>query len=132
MSLLQGSTFINKAYQNLSPHLWIVLSDPNLDNDRIVIVDITTWRDRAIFLNDASCIVEAGEHPFVKKKSYVFYREARITSQSDMEKCIAVGLMTPQEDCRPELLERVLVGASQSPQTPIKIIGVLEDQGLIE
>lgn len=60
MPLLQGNTFINKPSRRLGSHLWIVLSDPEFDNSAIVLVNITTWRDRAIVLNDASCVVEAG------------------------------------------------------------------------
>lgn len=132
MSLLQGSTFINKQYHRLGPHLWVVISDPTLNNNEVVIVNVTTWRDRAIFLNDASCILEAGEHPFIDKKSYVYYGEAKLTSESSIRKALVGGVLTVADDCTSELLGKILLGAAQSPHTPIKIIGVLREQGLIE
>jgi len=134
VSLSQGSTFINEQYRGLSPHLWIVISDPSFDNNSVVIVNVTSWREQeqATILNDASCIIEAGEHPFIDKKSYIYYRNAKLTSGDALQNALAGGVLVADEDCSPQLLEKILLGAANSQHTPIKIIGILQKQGLIE
>jgi hypothetical protein len=132
VSLSQGSTFINKQYRGLSPHLWIVISDPSFDNNSIVIVNVTSWREHVTILNDASCIIETGEHPFIDKKSYIYYRDAKLTSGNALQNALVGGVLVADEDCSPQLLEKILLGAANSQHTPIKIIRILQKQGLIE
>jgi len=132
VSLLQGSTFINKQYGRRSPHLWIVISDPTFDSNSVVIVNVTSWRTRATFLNDTSCVINAGEHPFIDKKSYIYYRDAKVTSEDNIQNALAGGALSPDEDCSSELLGKILLGAAQSQHTPIKVIGILQEQGLID
>lgn len=132
MPLSQGGAFVNKSGPHLSTHLWIVLSDPNLDRNRVVIVNITSWRNDATPMNDSSCILEANEHPFIKHKSYVYYHYAIITTVNNIENGFTGGVLEPQDDCSSELLDKILLGASQSQHIPIKIIGVLQEQGLID
>ena len=47
-------------------HCWMVISDPE-QGDECVIVNFTTWRAD----KDTACVVEAGEHCYVKHKTLV-------------------------------------------------------------
>ena len=134
MSLSQGSTFINDQYGSLGPHLWIIISDPALDNTKVVIVNISSWRTQphVAFLNDKTCIVNDGDHPFIDKKSYVYYGYAMVTTEKSLQDGLTGGVLEPNEDCSPQLLEKILVGVTQSPHTPLKVLGILQEQGLID
>jgi hypothetical protein len=132
VALSQGSTFVNNPYRNLIPHLWIIISDPTQNKDKIIIVNVSTWRDKALIFNDPSCILKKGEHSFVKQKSYIYYKEAIITSEVSLEAGFNGGVLTPSEDCSSLLLERILMGAADSQFTPNKVISILQEQGLID
>ena len=58
-----GDTFIDGMYH----HLWVVLSDPSVDADNVVIVNFTTHTVD----EESSCVVQRGEHAFVKHKTAV-------------------------------------------------------------
>jgi hypothetical protein len=72
------------------------------------------------------------DHPFVTRKSYVYYAGAKLVSEGNIQKWINGGVLIVKEPCTQNLLKRVLVGASQSRHIPMKIIDVLKTQGLIE
>ncbi|MBW7990160.1 MAG: hypothetical protein FVQ84_09125 [Planctomycetes bacterium] len=128
MSLQIGSTF----YGGHPEHLYIIISNPSGNSQKVVIVNISSWRDEAIGLNDSSCIVNDGEHPFIKHKSYVFYREAKCPTLIDLQAGIDKGLLIPKEDCSKEFLEKILDGAANSMFTSIEILEVLQEQALID
>ncbi len=132
MPLSQGSTFVNNPYPRLPSHLWVIISDPSQDKDRIVIVNVTTWRDKALILNDESCIIEKGEHSFIQQKSYVIYKEAIITSEDALQSGIDGGVLTPYEDCSTQLLGKILDGTMLSKHLSNEIIGILQEQELID
>ncbi len=52
-------------------HLWVVSSLPT-DDGSVVILSFTTWR----FGCDENCVIEVGEHPFVKHKTVIAYEKA--------------------------------------------------------
>jgi hypothetical protein len=136
MPLEIGNTFINKKTTQDAPkkHLWIIISYPFGEPEQIIIANLTSWRTEATAteLNDASCIVDVGEHDFVKEKSYIFYREAHFAKTKDFEEAINKGLVISQDDCSDELLCKILVGASKSNLIPFGIINILQQQELID
>lgn len=129
MLLRIGSTFYGGEYQK---HLYIIISNPSDNSQKVVIVNISSWRDKAIELNDSSCIVNDGEHPFLIHKSYAVYRKARCTTLEHLRAGIEKGLLIPKEDCSKEFLEKILDGAANSMFTPIEILNILHEQGLID
>ncbi len=132
MPLETGSTFVNQHYRNLGTHLWIIISDPSYNPEKVAIVNLSSWRDEAIELNDSSCIVNNGEHSFVRGKSYVPYRKALCTTLDKLQRGIDGSVLQQLENCTDELLNRVLEGAANSKFTPNEILEVLQEQGLID
>lgn len=112
-------------------HLQVIISEPSLNSDKIVIVNITSWKECATGLNDGSCIVNAGEHPFITHKSYVYYRKAHCSTLRMLEDAFSQSLMEKREDCTKELLGKILDGAANSRFIPFEIIELLEEQSLI-
>lgn len=108
-------------------HLWVVVSDPNLDPLRVVIINMTT--DRGI---DRSCILNPGDHPFVAHSTCMLYSMARIVTNAELEQHVSSNAVKLQERVSAEVLERIRQGAAVTDQIPFGCKQVLIDQGLIE
>lgn len=54
-------------------HLWCVISIPNADGI-VVLVNFTSHEPGC----DESCVIEVGEHPFVKQKTVIDYNLAQV------------------------------------------------------
>jgi hypothetical protein len=72
-----GDTFLTPGVDD---HLWMVISEPSLDPS-LVVVCFLSWQPHY----DQSCIVEAGEHPFVTHSTCVNYPGATIVTDSTLE-----------------------------------------------
>ena len=94
-----GDTFIPqcKPYN----HLYIVLSDPSQDEERVVLVNLTTWTVD----EESHCIVQKGEHRFVKHKTAVRYNGAKLASVSELERLTNTGMLKSDRPLSPELLK---------------------------
>jgi hypothetical protein len=44
---------------SLDSHIWMVVYDPSKDPERVVIVNMTTWRAD----KDQACVLQVGDHP---------------------------------------------------------------------
>lgn len=70
-----GDSFLFKYPKN-DKHLFIVVLD-EYDNGYSIIcpcVMVSSWKDNPK-LDDPACILDAGEHEFIKHKSYIAYKE---------------------------------------------------------
>jgi hypothetical protein len=132
MSLQIGSTFFNIPSNKRESHLWIIISYPSYNPQKVVIVNISSWKKIAVGLNDPTCIVNDGEHPFIEHKSYVFYREALCPTLENLQAGIDKGVLIQQDDCSNDFFNKILNGAASSNFTPIEILSILQEQGLID
>ena len=48
---------------NLDSHLWIVISNPIADPERIVLVNFTKYRAD----KDQACVLNVGDHEFIRQ-----------------------------------------------------------------
>jgi hypothetical protein len=119
-----GDTFIPA---HLDKHLWIILSDPSLDSENVVIVNFTTHT----IDEEQHCVVNKGDHPFVKHKTAVRYRDAKSVTVSQLKKLVQSALIKPNSPLSPTLLKRVRNGAGQSDFLPEGCRQILEAQELI-
>ena len=72
-----GTCFLLPKPRSVIKHLWIVLTDPDVDIKRnVAIVNLTTLRKGA----DTTVILKSGDHPFIKHDTAVYYQDARIAS----------------------------------------------------
>lgn len=119
-----GDTFVDGKYR----HLWIIMSDPAIDPQQVVIVNLTTYT----IDEESACVLHKGEHPFVKHKTAVRYRDARAVASADLQKLLAARMLTPRPRCSAALLKKLRDGASkQSDLLPEECRAVLDEQGLI-
>lgn len=106
-----GDTFVPAQFDN---HLWMILPDPSIDAEQIVIVNFTTHTVD----EEPHCIVQKGEHPFVKHKTAVRYRDAKIVRSTDLAALIKTKQLTLSTPLAPRLLARIRDGAAKSDLLP--------------
>ena len=131
MPLEIGNTFVSKKTETIPSHFWIIISDPSANPEKVVVVNLTSWRKTAVGLNDASCIVNKGEHEFITSKSYIYYRKATCASLENLQKAIDGVVTTLRENCSDALLNKILEGAAKSEFTSNEVNKVLREQKLI-
>jgi hypothetical protein len=102
-----GDTFVIE-------HLWIVITLPAGDGS-LAMVTFTTWRSPK---DDDTCIVLPGEHRFVRHKTVLAYKHARVFPPDAQARTLASGLCRPHDPVTPALLDRIQRGALASDFTP--------------
>lgn len=132
MPLQIGSTFVNVPHGALELHLWIIISEPSLNPEKVAIVNVSSWRDDAVELNDPSCIVNSGDHPFVGRKSYIYYRKSLLTTLNGLQAGLDGGVLQQRESCSEDFLDKVITEAANSDFTPNEIRELLQEQGLVD
>lgn len=93
-------------------HLHIVCNDPvyyaRKNTDCVLLVNISTVDPPIPF--DPTCLINPGEHPFVIKQSYVYYRKADIFGATRVAQNIALGEFSVHQDISEALQIRILAG----------------------
>ena len=101
-------------------HLFIVINNPGEDEEA-VLACLSSIHARA----DRTCIVNPGDHPFVRHESYIDYRHCRTDSIPHLTTLLERRYVTRHEDASDELVERILDGARGSKQTRRRILKLL-------
>ena len=107
-TLSAGSTlFLPGTHRNPdNRHLCIVLNDPRIEEgNQALYVPVITVRRKF----DATCILDVGDHPFIRHRSCVHYAAMGQRSEAHLLK---VGII--QEPLREDVLRRVIEGVSAS------------------
>jgi len=126
-----GDTYFNKVIdcRGVSPHLWIVISDPKKDPENIVMVNITTHLDNAL----RECLLFPSDYPsFIKEPSYVHYKEAQLTNCDAIKYKIDESIFEQRPAISPETLRKLLSHAARSKFIPRECRRTLQKQGLIK
>jgi hypothetical protein len=119
-----GETF-RRGYGH---HFWVVVSDPESDPEHVLIVNVTSDRG---FGTDAACLLNPGDHAFVKHASYLRYSDSKIVSVSALNRQLAAGQIILEEAVSEAVLARIRHGAAVSDFIPLENRQLLEDQGLL-
>jgi len=119
-----GDTFIPARFDN---HLWVIISEPSLDKQNVVIVNLTTYDG----VEEQTCTLDVGDHRFVKHKTVVRYRDAKSVPSSHLEKLERAQMLRRHDPLSAELLRRIREGASRSDFLPEQCRKILDTQGLI-
>ena len=110
-----------------SSHVYVVVSDPALDGENVVVVNFTSnkaWQDQ-------SCLLMLGEHPFITEETVLFYAKARIHCNRELDTALASGRLTLHDPVSDAVLAKIRAGARDSDRLPFKMKQILEEQGLI-
>ena len=87
----------------------------------------TIYEDK---IHDPACILDIGDHPFIKHKSYISYRGAEIASAHKIDKFLRSGYYKPKEDFSDIVLDRIVNGLFNSDDTRRYVMEYADRVGL--
>ncbi len=100
-------------------HLCIILNDPpDCGPRQVLYVPVITARKKY----DATCILDVGDHDFIKQRSCVHYARAAVRTVEHLAKC-----GSPKDPLAVDVLERVCTGIFDSPHSPPWVKKFYED-----
>ena len=122
--LTQGDTFL------LGNHLFIIISDPSANPDKMVLGALTTYET----YKDQSCVLQAGEHSFIRHMTCVSYDflDDMIVPVWEIEKRIRDGIAKQMDRVTDDVLRKILDGAQGTARIPNASWIELNSQGLID
>ena len=124
-----GDTFfVQQVGKRYDSHLWMVLSDPALNANQVLIVSLTTWGKD----DDPACVLNVGDHPFVRQKSFIKYSHAKVVTDQQLEDFLARGQIHAQAPLSASVLKRVRDAAAESRFMALGHADILIDQGLLD
>ena len=103
-------SFLDEPIGQEKRHLNIVITDANSENEYLI-VPVDTLR---FDLQDKSCVLYPGDHSFIRHKSFVNYRFAKVISYSQLYNGLNRGLFIRKEDISEEVLKRIQEGARKT------------------
>lgn len=121
-TLRPGSCF---KFAEKETHLWIVLSDPDLNPDLVLLVNCTTLTPR----KDKSCVLRGGCHSLITHDSCINYGEARTYSAEHLESLLTRDRIYLCDSMPSEIYKRIWDNAILSPCTHRKHSDLLLAQG---
>ncbi len=121
-----GDCFFNQATAGVPSHPWVIISDPDLDCDNVVIVNFTDADSH----HDPTCIFTPNEISWLTKRSCLAYQYAKLTSVASLESARSRGLLFNYQTVTREVLERIREGAATSEETRNDCLKFLRSQGL--
>lgn len=120
-----GDTF---RFRSKETHLWMVISDPEADSSRVLIVNMTTFRPD----KEQTCLLNPGDHECVEHNSCINYAESRVYSNAHLDDPLARDRIVLYSELRSEILAMVREGAARSTRMKLEHGSILIDQELIE
>ena len=112
-SVSSGDSYILRKPGDDSRHLWAVLTDPDQD-DNVVMVNLTTRR----LHSDDTVILRPGDHPFVHHETVIFYQDALLVETRALTEAVRGGVATMHNAFRSDVLTKMQCGLEKSPYTP--------------
>jgi hypothetical protein len=107
--LVPGECYLIPDPETGRRHLFIVASWEDA-HGRALLVNMTDERN----IDDQSCLVRQGDHPFITKPTLINYADAKTATEAQLSKHVASGRIVLKERANGGLLRRVQVGAGNS------------------
>ena len=117
----EGQTFLSEEVKTKTGdkrHLMIVVEEKD---GEYLIVPATTWNEKIpAGIQDDSCILNVGDHSFIKHKSWLDFRFAQAKPSIEILQGLLNGLLIRKEDLRPDLLAYIQAKTEISDRLPSK------------
>lgn len=108
-----GDTFYLRSRVGLAiPHLHVLITAPQGTPPTAIVVHVTTYQEDTC--EDATVILQIGDHPFIEHPSYVWFAQATRIELEPLMKAIGGGYAEQRERCSPGLLKRIREGFLRS------------------
>jgi hypothetical protein len=119
-----GTTFLRA---DSDKHLWIVISDPAVDPDQVLLVNLTTVDDR----KEKVCLLHSGEHPWIRHETCVNYADAVVTTVTKLLAAKDAGAIVLQQPLSAAVLQRIREAAMDSTRISLDNADILINQRLV-
>jgi hypothetical protein len=110
----QGSLLVPSGPNN-GMHLFVVVTKM-CANGMHLLLSISSIKDGKKY--DNSCVLEAEEHEFIDRRSFVYYKMPEQRRASGLVKCVESGLFKPRENVSADVFDRICKGLERSDFTP--------------
>lgn len=124
MPIHPGFSFLFRDHTD-DDHLYFVISATSAPE--VVVVNFTTWNPLA----DPSCVLDVGDHPFIRHRTCVAYDYADVVSTTLLAEKLANLDIVPREPASPELMNKIWDGAARTNRMKLRCREILRTQGLI-
>lgn len=109
-------------------HLYAVLNSPCGQNQCLV-VNVTSVKDGKYY--DNACVLNEGDHPFIRHQSYLLYRMADTMGAAKITRYVNLKHYVTREDWGDEVFARIVNGLAASEDVPLRILKYARDTGII-
>jgi hypothetical protein len=120
-----GDTFLRGDHDK---HLWVVISDPALDPENVVIVNLTSLDSE----KEQACVLRRGDHPWIRHDTCVNYHDAVIATLEKLTAAKKIKAIAMQARMKPAVLARIRQGVADSQRMSLDVANILIEQGLVE
>ncbi len=83
---------------------------------QIILVSLCSVHDGVPY--DPACVLEAGDHPFIQRKSYIAYRHMRVDSEAHVDAMLEKGVWQSHVDCTPSVMQQIIGNVCASKLAP--------------
>ena len=97
---------------------------PAYNRECVLLVNISSIKQDLEY--DTSCILQVGDHPFISKPSYIYYRKADIFGIETIKRSVAQGDFTIHQDCNESVFQRILDGFKISDEVRRRVLQFYE------
>jgi hypothetical protein len=102
---------------NGKPHLFVVVWGPgqiaqDATNDSVLLVCFDSIQPGVKY--DPSCVLQAGDHPFISKPTFVSYRHLRSDEATHVDKMVASGVWAAGKPVSAAVLKKMQAGLCAS------------------
>lgn len=102
-------------------HLFVIVLGPKVlpgygPHPQVLLLSVTSIKPGIPI--DPACLLDVGDHDFIKHPSYVYYRKPRIELASSVEQYVVGGQWPRRNPLSAGILDRVLVGIDTSGAAP--------------
>src|SRR5215208_2860748 len=102
----------------MGTHLWFVLTDPDPETGKVVMVVLVSERPHT----ERTVRLDVGDHHLIRHASAVDFGTARYAPAAKLEAALGRNLAAPDADMSASLLEMVRAGLLRSSHTPHDIV----------
>lgn len=99
---------------NEALHLFAVMNDPCADGLCLLLM-VTSIKPKRSF--DGTCILNDGDHEFLRHQSYIAYRIAQQARAVHIGRMVDQGFYQRKEDWEASVFNRIAAGLYASPET---------------
>ena len=125
--IAQGTTYRYREGEG-DDHLHIIITDPSKKTGCVLVMNI--WSVKGSKFEDETCVLQGGDHPFVRHPSWVVYDRAFLESVGRLRRQYQIGAIYDAGSLANGVLRRIQSGAFETTSVPFECMDALREQGI--